>query len=135
MRIIALARIIHSKIASPLTVYNIYNINVICDNRVSYYVYVFLSRLILVNVKPQFVFVYCLLKRFFLNRIGSLLRMTKNEYSMVAQRPVINISQGVVCGVEETLPNRESFYSFKGIPYAEPPIGELRFEVCVLFFV
>lgn len=64
-----------------------------------------------------------------------MLGMIKNEYSMAthAQRPVINISQGVVCGVEETLPNRESFYSFKGIPYAEPPIGELRFEVCVLF--
>lgn len=54
---------------------------------------------------------------------------------MDARRPAINISQGIVCGVEEKLPNRGSFYSFKGIPYAEPPIGPLRFGVCVVIFM
>lgn len=47
-------------------------------------------------------------------------------------RPVINLKQGAVCGTVEKLPSRKSFYSFKGIPYAEPPLGALRFEVQVL---
>lgn len=55
--------------------------------------------------------------------------MANYMYSSDARRPAINISQGLVCGIEEKLPNRGSFYSFKGIPYAEPPIGDLRFEV------
>lgn len=60
--------------------------------------------------------------------------MAKCKYSSDARRPAINISQGLVCGIEEKLPNHGSFYSFKGIPYAEPPIGQLRFEVFVSFF-
>lgn len=55
--------------------------------------------------------------------------MAKREYSLNTRRPTIAVSQGVVRGIEEKLPNGGSFYSFKGIPYAEPPIGELRFEV------
>lgn len=44
-------------------------------------------------------------------------------------RPEINLRQGVVRGIEEKLPNHGSYYCFKGIPYAEPPTGDLRFEV------
>lgn len=47
----------------------------------------------------------------------------------------INLRQGVVCGIEEKLPNHGSYYCFKGIPYAEPPTGDLRFEVCRLLIV
>lgn len=50
-------------------------------------------------------------------------------------RPEINLRQGVVRGIEEKLPNHGSYYCFKGIPYAEPPIGDLRFEVYRLLIV
>lgn len=63
----------------------------------------------------------------------SLLRMTKNQFSPVgARHPHIELRQGVVRGIEEHLPRNGTFYSFKGVPYARPPIGNLRFEVCVV---
>lgn len=42
---------------------------------------------------------------------------------------LIKVKQGVVRGIEQKLPNNGIVYCFKGIPYAEPPIGNLRFEV------
>lgn len=41
----------------------------------------------------------------------------------------MDISQGRIVGVESPLPNGKSFLSFQGIPYAQPPVGELRFKV------
>ncbi|XP_050076140.1 uncharacterized protein LOC126563537 [Anopheles maculipalpis] len=46
----------------------------------------------------------------------------------VAVRPVISVKQGKVRGVTSTLPNGSQFHYFKGIPYAEPPVGSLRFK-------
>ncbi|CRK95772.1 CLUMA_CG009229, isoform A [Clunio marinus] len=40
----------------------------------------------------------------------------------------IKLSQGVVRGCREELPNGKSFLRFSGIPYAKPPINELRFK-------
>ncbi|KAJ8717743.1 hypothetical protein PYW07_005673 [Mythimna separata] len=41
----------------------------------------------------------------------------------------VNLKQGVVVGkVEKTILNKQDIYTFKGIPYAEPPTGELRFQ-------
>lgn len=42
---------------------------------------------------------------------------------------VLETKQGVLKGELEKSRGGRSFYSFYGIPYAEPPIGKLRFEV------
>ncbi|KAJ6642527.1 Esterase SG1, partial [Pseudolycoriella hygida] len=42
----------------------------------------------------------------------------------------VNTKSGPVVGVkQETFPNKVPFISYKGIPFAEPPIKELRFKV------
>uniref|UniRef100_A0A1Q3FHV4 Carboxylic ester hydrolase n=1 Tax=Culex tarsalis TaxID=7177 RepID=A0A1Q3FHV4_CULTA len=41
---------------------------------------------------------------------------------------IVAIKTGKVEGVKETLPNGEQSYRFSGIPYAKPPVGELRFK-------
>lgn len=40
----------------------------------------------------------------------------------------VRVKQGVVRGCEEKLPDGRSYLRFSGIPYAKPPIGELRFR-------
>lgn len=44
--------------------------------------------------------------------------------------PVIKIKQGAVTGVKEISENgKRKFHSYYNIPYAEPPINNLRFKV------
>lgn len=44
--------------------------------------------------------------------------------------PTIETSTGLVKGFKQTTYfSGTEYYSFKGIPYGEPPIGQLRFEV------
>ena len=40
----------------------------------------------------------------------------------------IKVQQGVVRGSEEKLPNGRAYLRFSGIPFAKPPINELRFH-------
>lgn len=40
----------------------------------------------------------------------------------------VKVNQGVVKGCEENLPNGQKFLRFSGIPYAKPPINELRYK-------
>lgn len=40
----------------------------------------------------------------------------------------VRVQQGVVRGCEEKLPNGKSYLRFSGIPYAQPPINDLRFK-------
>lgn len=58
------------------------------------------------------------------------------------KRIVLEVAQGTLAGQQLKLPNGNPFYAFKGIPYAHPPVGHLRFEVnlvisyfCCLYFI
>ena len=43
------------------------------------------------------------------------------------QSLLIQTESGAVVGKTETLPHGKSVHEYLGIPYAEPPVGELRF--------
>ncbi|KFB51092.1 AGAP006726-PA-like protein [Anopheles sinensis] len=40
----------------------------------------------------------------------------------------VSLKPGSIVGIKGSLPNGHDCYIFKGIPYAKPPIGELRFK-------
>ncbi|XP_072387108.1 esterase FE4-like isoform X4 [Diabrotica undecimpunctata] len=44
------------------------------------------------------------------------------------EKPVIKLSDGSIQGIRETSDSGKSYYAFREIPYAEPPIGKLRFS-------
>lgn len=44
--------------------------------------------------------------------------------------PTVVTTSGQLMGVEDKLFNK-TFYAFKGVPYAEPPVGNLRFKKTV----
>lgn len=45
----------------------------------------------------------------------------------------VKVAEGILEG--ETINNEfgGTYHSFKGIPFAEPPVGDLRFKVCEIF--
>lgn len=43
--------------------------------------------------------------------------------------PVVTVSEGKLEGFVHTTPNGFQINVFLGIPYAKPPIGNLRFKV------
>lgn len=46
--------------------------------------------------------------------------------------PIVTVKQGALKGQVETNVNGGTYYSFKGVPFAEPPVGKLRFKVYFL---
>ncbi|KAL7645206.1 UNVERIFIED_CONTAM: hypothetical protein RMT77_003592 [Armadillidium vulgare] len=42
--------------------------------------------------------------------------------------PSIKVKQGIITGLKEISENGKIFYSYYGIPYAEPPVNKLRFK-------
>ena len=47
----------------------------------------------------------------------------------VVSAVILTTKQGILKGGIEKSRGGRSFYSFYGIPFAEPPVGELRFKV------
>ncbi|XP_078372745.1 cholinesterase-like isoform X2 [Oculina patagonica] len=54
-------------------------------------------------------------------------KLTRAELDEGQNSPVVQTESGAVVGKIETLPLGKSVHEYLGIPYAEPPIGELRF--------
>ena len=46
-----------------------------------------------------------------------------------ADQPKVKVYNGLLEGTYEQSYNGRTYSSFWGIPYAKPPVGELRFEV------
>ncbi|KAJ8867451.1 hypothetical protein PR048_031253 [Dryococelus australis] len=56
------------------------------------------------------------------------------NYRLFAGAPVVNVSQGSLLGKRVISRNTgEVIYSFQGIPYAQPPVGDLRFKLSLIF--
>lgn len=52
------------------------------------------------------------------------------------EEPVVTTKQGRLKGKTGTDYVGQTYYSFQGIPYAKPPVGPLRFKVCIhIYFV
>lgn len=46
----------------------------------------------------------------------------------------VNITQGTLVGKVEVSSRQQNYYAFRGIPYAKPPVGKLRFKVVYVLF-
>lgn len=55
-------------------------------------------------------------------------RAITNSLTFTLPKVKVKVEQGNVIGVLEKLPNQRSFQRFSGIPYAKPPVNELRFR-------
>ena len=55
--------------------------------------------------------------------------LTTATSSSLATDALVNTKFGAVKGFVEKAVNGREFFSFKGIPFAEPPVGKLRFKV------
>ncbi|KAJ7388413.1 neurexin protein binding [Desmophyllum pertusum] len=54
-------------------------------------------------------------------------KITRAELDENQHSPVVETDSGAVVGKIEALPHGKSVHEYLGIPYAEPPVGELRF--------
>lgn len=60
---------------------------------------------------------------FLLWTFGGCILVTSDQF------PVVKIETGFVSGILSKTWNGRTIYNFQGIPYAAPPVGELRFQV------
>lgn len=53
---------------------------------------------------------------------------------MSAQTVLVNTKNGPVMGRRRVTGDQIEYVSYQGIPFAKPPLGELRFKVIIVFF-
>ncbi|XP_029728682.2 esterase B1 [Aedes albopictus] len=62
---------------------------------------------------------------------GLIVYLIKGKYLKlrpIANQPIVSIRQGKLRGISAQLPNGSRYHYFKGVPYAKPPVGDLRFR-------
>ncbi|XP_062708045.1 acetylcholinesterase-like [Aedes albopictus] len=63
--------------------------------------------------------------------IGTIKYFLHNRFIKIftrSPRPTVEVRQGKLRGISTSLPNGSTYHYFKGIPYAKPPVGDLRFK-------
>lgn len=53
---------------------------------------------------------------------------------MASKNVLVTIPQGTLKGLKDETVFGDVYYSFQGIPYGKPPVGELRFKVSIFHF-
>ena len=48
---------------------------------------------------------------------------------MVSSGPIVKVRDGLLLGKMENTDSGTTYFAFRGIPYAKPPVGSLRFKV------
>lgn len=51
------------------------------------------------------------------------------DYFLSANSPIVEIKNGSLQGSVMSARNGREFFAYRGIPFALPPVGQLRFEV------
>jgi len=57
--------------------------------------------------------------------------MSQNDTALPS--PIVTIQEGQIKGTVSEDVRGGKFYSFMGIPYAKPPVGDWRFKVTPLY--
>ncbi|XP_023937830.2 acetylcholinesterase [Bicyclus anynana] len=52
----------------------------------------------------------------------------REDYEQFQSAPVVTVQEGRLRGTTYNLVDRSTCYAFRGIPYARPPVGDLRFK-------
>ncbi|KXJ83275.1 hypothetical protein RP20_CCG007795 [Aedes albopictus] len=53
---------------------------------------------------------------------------TSHVNGVEADDVIVQIVPGKIRGVKQVLPNGKNYFRFSGVPYAKPPVGDLRFK-------
>ena len=61
-----------------------------------------------------------------------LFYVTTSAFEQSDEDIIVNTVYGKLKGFSDISREGRKFYGFQGIPYASPPIGDLRFEVSIL---
>lgn len=78
----------------------------------------------------QYLFILILVGKIYLIFLFLNINSKQTGWCAANPNPQVILNDGVVEGFELITVNGRKISAFEGIPYAKPPINELRFEVC-----